>query len=91
MTYKSNFIISAIPKFEDRCQEESERPERCARGDAWTLAKKIYKLKEKDKATFFSLSDISTTKREERVCVVDSRASMHMAAGKPLTLPNWKP
>ena len=41
-------------KFEDRSQEETERQERCARGKAWNLAKHTYKLKEKDKATFFS-------------------------------------
>ena len=43
--------------FEDRSQEETERQERCARGDAWRLAKNIYKLKKEDKATFFSLTD----------------------------------
>ena len=41
-------------KHEDRSQEEIERQERCARGDAWRLAKNILKLKETDKATFFS-------------------------------------
>ena len=42
-------------KFEDQVvQEEIERQERCARGDAWRLAKNILKLKETDKATFFS-------------------------------------
>ena len=44
-------------KFEDGSQEEIGRQERCARGDAWRLAKNIYKLKETDKATFFSLTD----------------------------------
>ena len=34
-------------KFEDRFQEETERQERCARGDPWRHAKNIYKLKEK--------------------------------------------
>ena len=29
-------------KFEDRSQEETERQERCARGDAWRLAKNIF-------------------------------------------------
>ena len=49
-------------KFEDRSQEET---------DAWRLAKNIYKLKEKDKATFFSPTDerslpaASTIKLEE--------------------------
>ena len=44
-------------KFEDRSQEETERQERCARGDAWRLAKKIHKRKDKDNATFSSLTD----------------------------------
>ena len=39
-------------KFEDRSQEEMERQERSARGDAWRLAKNILKLKETEKATF---------------------------------------
>ena len=60
-------------KFEDRSQEETGRYERCACGDAWKFAKNIYKLKEKDKATFFSPTDewslpvASTIKPEERV------------------------
>ena len=41
-------------KFEDRSQEETERQERCARRDAWRLAKNIYTLKETDKTTLFS-------------------------------------
>ena len=43
--------------FADRSHEETERQERCARGKAWNLAKHIYKLKEKDKATFYSPTD----------------------------------
>ena len=39
------------PKCEDQSQEETGRQERCARGDAWTLARSILNLKEKDKAT----------------------------------------
>ena len=66
-------------KFEDRSQEESERQERRARGDAWRLAKNIRQLKEKDTATFFSSS---SAKLEERGFVVDSSASMHMLRGK---------
>ena len=60
-------------KFEDRSQEETERQERSARGDAWRLAKNILKLKEKDKATFFSstnewcLPAPSVTKQEEHI------------------------
>ena len=44
-------------KFEGRRQEKTERQERCACGKAWNLAKNIYKLKEKEKATFFSPTD----------------------------------
>ena len=40
-------------KFEDRSQEETERKERCARGDAWRLSRNILKLTEEYKATFF--------------------------------------
>ena len=40
-------------KFEDRSHEETERQQRCARSKAWNLAKNIYKLKEKDKATLY--------------------------------------
>ena len=36
-------------KFEDGSPEETARQERCARGDAWELAKKNYKLKRKTK------------------------------------------
>ena len=77
-------------KFEDRSQEKTEREERCAHGDAWRLAKNIKKLKETDKATFFSptfewsLPAPSTTKTEEREFVVDSGASMHMVSRKDL-------
>ena len=41
-------------KFEDRSHEVTERQERCAQGKAWNLAKNMYKLKEKDKATLYS-------------------------------------
>ena len=77
-------------KFEDRPQEETERQQRCARSKAWNLAKNIYKLKEKDKATFYSPSEewvlpvTSTKKSEEREFVVDSGASMHMVSKKDL-------
>ena len=77
-------------KFEDRSQEDTERQEPCARGKAWNIAKHIYKLKEKDKATFYSPTDewifpaASTIKREEREFVVDSEASMHMVSKRDL-------
>ena len=60
-------------KFEDRSHEETERQQRCARSKAWDLAKNIYKLKENDKATFFSPAEdwvppaASTKEQEERV------------------------
>ena len=77
-------------KFEDRCQKEIERQERCARGDAWRLAKNILEFKETDKTTFlsptneWSLPAPSTIKPEEREFVEDSGASMHMLSRKDL-------
>ena len=43
--------------FEDRSQEETERQQRCARSKAWNLAKNIFKLNDKDKATFHSSAE----------------------------------
>ena len=77
-------------EFEDRSQEETERQQRCARSKAWNLAKNIYKLKEKDKATFYSpaeewvLPAASTKEPGEREFVVDSGAGMHMVSKKDL-------
>ena len=61
------------PKFEDRSQEETEWKEQGAREAAWKLAKSVLKLKEKNRATFFSPSEnrclpASTLKPEERIC-----------------------
>ena len=77
------------PKFEDRSQEETERQERYAREAAWRLAKNVLKLKEKNKAAFFSPSEnrclsASNLKPEERELVVDSGALMHMISKKDL-------
>ena len=77
------------PKFEDRSQEETEWQEEGARDAAWKLAKSVLKLKEKNKATFFSPSEnrclpASILKPEEREVVVDSGASMHMISKKDL-------
>ena len=78
------------PKFEDRSQEETEWQEGCAREAAWRLAKSIQKLKEKNKAAFFSPSENwclpapSNLKPEEREFVVDSGPSMHMISKKDL-------
>ena len=75
-------------KFEDRSHEETERQQRCARGKAWNLAQNTHKLKEKDKAAFYSpaeewvLPAASTKEPEEREFVVDSGASMHVVSNK---------
>ena len=47
------------PKFEDRSQEETEWQEQGAREAAWKLAKSVLKLKEQERATFFSPSENS--------------------------------
>ena len=39
-------------------QEETLQRERCARREAWDLAKSVFQLNEKDKATFFSLPEV---------------------------------
>ena len=78
------------PKFEDRTQEETEWQEQGAREAAWKLAKRVLKLKEHERAAFFSPSEnrcppASTLKPEEREFVVDSGASMHMISKKDLS------
>ena len=45
------------PKFEDRSQEETEWQEQGAREASWKLAKNVFKLKEHERATFFSPSE----------------------------------
>ena len=65
--------------------------ERCAGREAWDLAKHIYKLKNADKATFYTpiearLLPAPTSKRpEEREFVVDSGTSLHMLSKKELS------
>ena len=78
------------PKFEDRSREETEWQEQSAREAAWKLAKNVLKLKEHQRATFFSPSEnrclpASTLKPEKREFVVDSGASMHMISKKDLS------
>ena len=46
------------PNFEDRSQEETEWQEQSAREAAWKLAKSVLKLKEHERAAFFSPSEI---------------------------------
>ena len=77
------------PKFEDRSQEETEWQEQGSREAAWKLAKSVLKLKEKNKAAFFSPSEnrgllASNLKPEEREFVVDSGVLMHMISKKDL-------
>ena len=70
------------PKFEDRSHEETGRQQGCAQSKAWDLAKNICKLKENDRATFFSpakkwfLPSAASRESCEREFVVDSGASM---------------
>ena len=77
------------PKFEDRSQEETEWQEQGACEAAWKLAKSVLKLKEHERAMFFSPSEnrcvlASNLKPEEREFVVDSGASMYMISKKDL-------
>ena len=70
--------------------EETSRPEEYARKAAWNLARKTYKLKAEDKATFYSPVEIKapvpvSKNTEERMFVVDSGASMHMLSKKDLS------
>ena len=70
--------------FESKTLEETLQRERCARREAWGLAKNVYKLKMRDKATFYSLPKPGQCrhplrkKPEEREIVVGSGASVHM-------------
>ena len=78
------------PKFEDRLEEETEWQEQGAREAAWRLAKSVLKLKEHERATFFSPWEnrclpASNLKPEEREFVVDSGASMHVISKKDLS------
>ena len=79
------------PRFEERTQEETLHQERWAHRVAWNLAKNVYKLKNTDKATFYSPIEARATPAptskspEERELVVDSGASMHMLGKKDLS------
>ena len=86
-------LISAAPnapKFEDRSKEETEWQEQSAREAAWKLAKNVLKLKEHERAAFFSSPEnrclpAPSLKPEEREFVVVSGASMHMISKKDLS------
>ena len=82
--------------FEDRSQEETERQERCARCKAWTLARHIYKLKEKDKTTFCSLTECRPhpplkKNQGKRVCGRLREQVCKWSARESLTLLSWRP
>ena len=47
-------VAPNAPKFEDRSLEETEWQEQGAREAAWKLAKNVFKLKEHERAAFFS-------------------------------------
>ena len=71
-------------KFEDRSQEETEWQEHWVREAASKLAKEILKLKEKHKATFFSLAEkvvspftIRNKTRRKSVCGRLQRVDAH--------------
>ena len=75
------------PKFEDLSQEETEWQEQGPREAAWKLAKNVLKLKEHQRAAFFSPSEckclpVSTLKPEEREY---SGALVHMISKKDLS------
>ena len=70
-------------------QEEIEWQEQGASDAAWKMAKKLFKLQEHQRATFFSPSDnrclpASNRKPWEREFVVVSGASMQMISKKDL-------
>ena len=77
-------------KFEDRSQEETERGGAMCPRRRGEIGQKYLKLKEKDKATFLSPTNIwclpapPVIKPEERESVVDSGASMHLLRRKDL-------
>ena len=72
-------------KREDWSHGETDRQQRCARGKAWNLAKNIYKLKDKDKATFYSPSEewVLSAASTKEPCIWSVR--------KTFTLLSWRP
>ena len=76
-----------------RLEHDSDAPE--ARHG--TLPKNTYKLKEKDKATFYFpveewvLPAASTKEPAEGEFVVDSGASMRMVSQRDLNFAEWRP
>ena len=78
------------PKFEERTPEKTSRQEEFARKAAWNLARKIYKLKAEDKATFYSPvenkgTSASLQKHRRTYVCGDSGVLMHMLSKKDLS------
>ena len=67
-------------KFEDRSPGGTARQERCVRGDAWRLAKNLLKLKETDKATFFSPTNDKLKKEDKAIFYSHSEEWIMLAA-----------
>ena len=86
-------LISVAPTLQNLRvvhKKRPEWPEQGAREAAWKLAKRVLKLKEHERATFFSPSEnrclpASTLRPEEREFVVDFGAAMHMISKKDLS------
>ena len=64
------------PKFEDRSHEETEWQQQGAREAAWKLAKNVFKLKEHQRATFFS-----SPKNEVLACINSETWGKRMCRG----------
>ena len=78
-----------LPNMRIGLRRRQSGQEQGAREAAWKLAKSVLKLKEHERATFFSPSEnrflpASNLKPEEQEFVVDSGASMHMISKEGL-------
>ena len=92
--FKSVNLMSAIRALPDLRKERKTKTlqqEGCARRVAWNLAKRVYKLQNTGKASFYSPIEAraipapTSKKSEEREFVVDSGASMHMLSKMDLS------
>ena len=87
-----------VMKFEDRSHKETERQQRCVQSKAWNLAKNMYKLKEKDKATFWSSAEQwvtpgcvnKTSRRKESLRWIPELVCI-WSVSETLTLLSWRP
>ena len=77
-------------RFEEKSHEETSKQESWFRKAAWDLAKNIYKLRNKDEATFYSPVEIQalvlvSKSPEERVFFGHSGLYMHMLGNRDLS------